>query len=924
MAAVNGPSSAVVAGEPEALDELLGACEADGVRGRRIAVDYASHSAQVEAIRGELDRLLGGITPRSSTVPFYSTLTGTTIDTAALDAAYWFRNLRSTVEFEAATRAALADGHRVFLEVGPHPVLGLGLQETFDAVDTEATALGTLRRDEGGAHRFLMSLAEAHVAGASPDWRAVLGNRTGHVGLPTYAFQRSRYWPKPAVSPAPAGHRDPVDDAFWTAVESEDPDALAGMLGAGDDDTRRSWESILPSLTSWRRERREQSVLDSWRYRISWKPVTPATVPAPSGTWLVVSPPGAASEAAQAVERELARNGARTVQVLFESDDTGRAMALQRLGEAVPDGPVEGVVSFLAEDDRPDPFHSVVPAGVAATTSLIQAMTDLDLVAPLWCLTRGAVSFDGSGPLTGPAQAQIWGLGRVIGLEHPERWGGLIDLPAQPDERSVAQACRLLAGAGDEDQLAVRPQGVFARRLGRSPAGPGPSAPTPWKPRGTALITGGMGALGSHVARWLAGQGAEHLVLTGRRGEATPGALALRDELTALGARVTLAACDVADRDALATLVKELAQDDGAPVRAVVHAAGETLVSGLEESDPAEFARVMSAKAAGATHLDELFGADSLDAFVLFASGAGVWGGSAQGAYAVSNCHLDAVAERRRARGLAATSVAWGGWAGGGMVDASAESTLTRLGLRPMDPGPAVRALVQAVERQETCLTVADIDWTRFAPAFTMAGHRPLIGDIPEAAAALQPPEDDHDRSGAEATALAGRLAGASDAERKRMLLDLVRAEAAAVLGHPTADAVDAQRAFREMGFDSVMAVELRNRLNTATGLRLETTLVFDEPSPTGLRDRLLRELLPPDADAEASGDTDDAQVRALLATIPVARIRESGLLDALLRPDDAETPQERSVPEPDDRVDEINAMDVTALVRMATRTKEA
>ncbi len=432
-----------------------------------------------------------------------------------------------------------------------------------------------------------------------------------------------------------------------------------------------------------------------------------------------------------------------------------------------------------------------------------------------------------------------------------------------------------------------------------------------------------MGALGSHVARWLASNGAEHLVLTGRRGEDTPGALALKDELTALGARVTLTACDVADPDALTALVKELAQDDTAPVRAVVHAAGESLVSGLEESDPAEFARVMSAKAAGASSLDALFDSDSLDAFVLFASGAGVWGGSAQGAYAVSNCHLDAVAERRRARGLAATSVAWGGWAGGGMVDAAAGSTLTRMGLRPMEPEAAVRALVQAVERQETCLTVADIDWDRFAPAFAMAGPRPLIEDIPEAAAALRPPEDDREAPEAAAGALAARLAGASDAERKRMLLDLVRAEAAAVLGHPAADAVDPKRAFREMGFDSVMAVELRNRLNTATGLRLETTLVFDEPSPTGLRDRLMRELLPPDAERTAEDD-EEAQVRSMLATIPMARLRESGLLDALLRPEDPGTPPEQQAPESDDRVDEINAMDISALVRMATRTKEA
>ncbi|MFJ5193688.1 type I polyketide synthase [Streptomyces sp. NPDC088394] len=944
VAAVNGPSSVVVSGEPGALEELVASCAEEGVRAKRIAVDYASHSAQVELIEEELAGLLAGVVPVSGRVPFYSTLTGALLDdTTGLDGGYWYRNLRSTVEFESAVRAAAGDGLAVFIEVSPHPVLNLGLQETFDAAGSDAVALGTLRRDVDEAHRFMTSLAEAHVHGVELDWEAVFaGQQATHVDLPTYPFQRQRYWPKPMALAAPAAHgSDPMDTAFWDAVENQDFGTLADTLGI-DADGRDSWSDVLPTLSSWRRQQREQSVVDGWRYRVVWKPLERAVAPGdavPSGTWLIVTSQGVKDdEPVRAVEQELARRGARTVRVPFEADDTGRAMALQWLGDALVDGPVAGVLSFLAQDERPDPFHPVVPAGVAATTSLVQAMTDLDVTAPLWCLTRGAVAVSRAEPLARPVQAQTWGLGRVIGLEHPERWGGLIDLPAVLDEQSAARVCGLLVGAGDEDQLAVRSQGVVVRRLVRAPADRTKAA-KPWRPRGTALVTGGMGALGGHVARWLAGHGAEHLVLTGRRGADTPGAAALQAELTAMGVRVTLAACDVADRTALAALVKEVEAADGAPIRSVVHAAGETLQAGLRESDPAQFARVMAAKAAGAAYLDELFADGSLDAFVLFSSGAAVWGGAAQGAYAVGNCSLDALAEHRRSRGLPATSVAWGGWAGGGMVDAAAEDTLVRRGLRPMAADSAVRALVQAVEQGETCLTVADIDWTRFASAFTISRARPLIEDVPEAAAALRTDEPIEDMAASPAAALRERLASASDAERDRTLLELVRTEAAAALGHPSADAVEPQRAFKELGFDSVMAVDLRNRLTAATGVRLETTVVFDEPSPVALRDRLRRELLPADTARDAGPDvagaetSKDAEARAVLAAVPIARIRAAGLLDQLLRlagvADGEEAGAGREVPGSGDRVDEnrvdeINAMDIDDLVRMATGTKDA
>ncbi|MEU1026253.1 type I polyketide synthase, partial [Streptomyces sp. NPDC005904] len=196
VAAVNGPASVVVAGEVEALDELLAGCEVDGVRARRIAVDYASHSAQVEVIEERLAELLAGIEPKSSSVPFYSTVTGGLLDTVELDGTYWYRNLRHTVRFEETIGGLLAEGDAVFIEVSAHPVLAVGVQDIAEARDAEnTTAMGTLRRNEGGRQRFLMSLAEAWVQGVSVDW-GVEFSRCGAswVDLPTYAFQRERFW----------------------------------------------------------------------------------------------------------------------------------------------------------------------------------------------------------------------------------------------------------------------------------------------------------------------------------------------------------------------------------------------------------------------------------------------------------------------------------------------------------------------------------------------------------------------------------------------------------------------------------------------------------------------------------------------------------------------------------------------------------
>ncbi|MFH7598221.1 SDR family NAD(P)-dependent oxidoreductase [Streptomyces racemochromogenes] len=873
VAAVNGPRTVVVSGDREALAELLETCAADGVRAKRVRVDLASHCPQVASLRGELAAELASLAPAAPEVPFYSTVTGAPLDTPP-DAAYWYGNLRRTVRFEQTARRLLADGHRVFIEVSPHPVLVYGLQDTIDDTPTQtpATVLTTLTRADGGARRFLTSLGEAHAHGVPVDWDTVLGDGTDRTGpppaLPTYPFQRRRYWldaPDTAAGPAPAAGPD-ADAGFWEAVAREDLTTLAGELGIDEDATLRT---ALPALHSWHRGRRDEAVTDAWRYRIAWKPVADPAPPAPlAGSWLAVVPrdlPG--DPAVELALDSLAAHGAEIVRldVAGDADRHSLADALGTCGRAAT-----AVVSLLALDERAHPEHPAVPLGLATTLLLLQALGDAGIDAPLWCLTRGAVSTGPADPVRSVHQAPVAALGRVAALEHPGRWGGHIDLPAgvrATDGRTGRRLAAALTGASGEDQLALRPDGVLARRMLRAtgdgaPAGPG------WQPRGTVLVTGGTGHIGGHVARRLAGAGAAHLVLAGRRGPDAEGAAELAAELEALGAGVTLAACDLADRQDVARLLDSL----GAlpPLTAVVHAAGTGTPAMLADTTVADLGSLFGAKAAGAAHLDELLAGRELDAFVLFSSGAAAWGSGAQAGYAAANAFVDALAEDRRARGLTATSVAWGAWGGGGMVDRAAEERLRLRGLDPMDPGLGVLALRRAVGRGDTTVVVAEVDWTRFVPGFTAARPSPLIADLPEVRRLTAAEDGAADGPDDGEPPLLRRLAALRGADPAPAVLDFVRSEAAAVLGHPSSDAVGERQVFLELGFDSLTAVRLAKRLGRATGMKLPGTLVFDHTTPTALAARLLELLAqrPGATAAPAPGTAAEASGEDLLVTL--------------------------------------------------------
>ncbi|WP_328947391.1 SDR family NAD(P)-dependent oxidoreductase (plasmid) [Streptomyces sp. NBC_00250] len=445
--------------------------------------------------------------------------------------------------------------------------------------------------------------------------------------------------------------------------------------------------------------------------------------------------------------------------------------------------------------------------------------------------TTGAVATTPGEAVDGLSAAPVWGLLRAVQSEHPDRIVVLdVDGTSEAEERLPA------ALATGEPQLALRGTRLHAPRLSRDRA-PAPADAPRLDPEGTVLITGGTGGLGGLLARHLVtGHGVRHLLLTSRRGPDTPGADRLTAELTGLGARVTTVAADAADPDAVATLLT--AVDPAHPLTAIVHTAGVLDDATVESLTPEQLAKVLRPKVDAAWNLHEQTRDLDLAAFVLFSSVSGITGTAGQSNYAAANTYLDALAAHRQAQGRAATSLAWGLWdASHGMGAQLGEADLarwSRAGVDPLDPDTGLALFDAALTGGDALVVPALLDLARLRAA--AAGNPPAL-----LRGLIRPRATTRAAQGATAagadggTEWARRIAGLPEEESRAAAADLVRGIVAGVLGHASPEGIDPERAFKDIGFDSLAAVELRNRLNTATGLRMPATAVFDHPSPAAL-----------------------------------------------------------------------------------------
>ncbi|MFJ9608935.1 type I polyketide synthase [Kitasatospora sp. NPDC101176] len=1073
LAAVNGPRVAVVAGEAGPVDRLQQELGEEGVLTWRMPVDYASHSAAVDALREGLHADLDGIVPRAGTVPMVSTVDGGPVRAGDLTRDYWFRNLRGTVRFHAAVQELLTAGHRTFLEVSPHPTLTFGIEDAMaDAAADEAVVLATLRQGDGGPRRLLLALAEAHVQGLAVDWRPVFADLPARpLALPTYPFQRQRYWldappaggdpasagqlalghplltalveqpdgegvlctgrlslatqpwladhavsgtvllpgvaylelaasvgarlgcplveeltlAAPLVLPdqggavqlrltvggpdgqgrrpvelhsraedgaagpwrrhaggllAPAGEPvdDPTDDPAdgptteRARAQADEPDRGAwppvGAVALPVDDCYRGFEArgidYGPAFrglrAAWRRGDEvfaevalpgpvapqagfavHPALLDAALQTVGLRADRPGAeaggVPLPF-SWQRVSvtrseepvlrvrlaPDGADAVSVRITDpagRPVAEVGSLVMRTasfdtlrtpsrsMFELawtrvaatpapvprwatagpvDDTAAGPVDDTAAGLLPDGPVAAAPQLTllpCPPVAPDAAPAELLAAVGRVLTAVQEhLADPAAAAPLVVLTRGAVDHGTADPVD-LAGAAVWGLLRSAQLEHPGRF---VLLDTDGPAGTAAALATALDGA--EPQLAVRGGVLSAPRLVRA-AAPGPKAPAAerFDPAGTVLLTGGGGTLAGLVARHLVAEhGVRHLLLLGRRGADAPGLPELVAELTAAGAEVTVAACDVTDRRRLAEVLAGVPDDH--PLRAVVHTAAVLDDGVLESLTPQRLATVLGPKLEGARLLHELTADAGLTAFVVFSSAAGVFGSPGQASYAAANASLDALMALRRRQGLPGRSLAWGLWEQRSTLTADLAGPelerIARAGAGALPTDEALALFDAALGGAATTAVPVRLELPSAAdgpvPPLLRALVRPVPGGAGTTAGGSR--EDGEE--------LRRRLARADGPERAALLLDLVRRRAAAVLGHPDADAVSTGTAFLAMGFDSLTAVELRNRLADATSLRLRPTLVFEAGTP----ERLARRLLDALADGGPQRDT--------------------------------------------------------------------
>ncbi|MFD5655771.1 type I polyketide synthase, partial [Streptomyces sp. NPDC127039] len=522
-------------------------------------------------------------------------------------------------------------------------------------------------------------------------------------------------------------------------------------------------------------------------------------------------------------------------------------------------------IAWVTPDTGP-----AVPAPVSAGGHVVRVDTARSALAHVqeWAardgderlvvVTSGAVAATGAERVREPAAGAVWGLVRTAQTEYPDRFV-LVD----SDGTDASEAALDAAVASGQPQFALRDGAVLVPRLARAAVAPAVEPEDAGEGglfgAGTVLLTGATGALGTLIAeRLVTRHGVRRLLLTSRRGHAAPVARELLDRLTGLGAHADLVACDTSDRAALAALLADV--PDTHPLTGVVHAAGVLDDGVLADLTPERLDAVLRAKADAAVHLHELTRGHDLAAFVLFSSVAGVIGNAGQANYAAANAQLDALAEHRRGLGLPARSVAWGLWQDldgmGSALSAADLARLRRAGIVPLPAQSALRHFDAALGGDGPAVLVASrFDSAALGAAGTVppAPLRSLVRTRPvrrtTAAGA---------RQGQGGGTLAERVSGLARPEAERLVLDLVRRTVATVLGHSDPAAVAEGRAFTDLGFDSLAAVDLRNRLGAATGLRLPATLVFDHPTPAALADRLLSEL--PGGDGESADDSADAK----------------------------------------------------------------
>ena len=777
VAVYASPRQTVIAGPPAQVDAVIAAVSADNRLARRIDVDVAGHHAIVDPILPELRAGLAGLAPQPARIPMLSTVDGVGASPSC-DAEYWVANLRNPVRFGRAVAAAGAS-HTMFIEVSPHPLLTYAISDTLG--DVHHHALGTLARDTHDTVSFHTALNATHTT-YPPDTEHPPGP---HPQLPTTPWCHNRHWVTTAVT-APGG----VNDG---GVAGGCAPAAMGVAErvSGDGVVGRDW----------------------W-YVPRWAPCQlPAGGSAPSGQWLVFADAD--------VGVELGRGLGCPVTVyppgILDGDVDAELVAelggVQRVlyAPAVTDVPIDVASAYRL-------FHAVK----RLTAALVSSSTP----ARLFILTRNAQPVV-DGDRANPAHAVLWGLGRSIALEHPEIWGGIIDL--DESVHAVLAAPKILAeaaGSDGEDQVVYRGGVRHVPRLQRHAPQP-PTAGVVLDADSSHLVIGAGGKIGPHLITQLAEMGARTIVAVSRRGGG--GLDGCRQRLSAAGARLIAVAADAADPAAMTALFDRFGADlpvlEG--IYLAAYAGGPVTLGEMTDADVSAMFRP---KLDAALLLHTLSLRTPVRQFVLFSSISGLLGSRWLGHYTATSTFLDTLAHARRNLGLPATVVNWGLWKSLADTQSDARRVTYDTGLAAMSDEVAIRALAVAMRPDAPVrCAVVDADWPRLAAAYRTRGALRIIDDLLA--------DDDTAPAPAESEFRCG-LRQCPPERRQQLLVDHVAALASAVMGLAPSE-LDPSTGFFQLGMDSLMSVTLQRNLSASLCQPLTPAVIFDYPTVDSLAEHL-------------------------------------------------------------------------------------
>jgi acyl transferase domain-containing protein/acyl carrier protein len=837
IAAYNSPHSTVISGVKSALEEICQQLEATGIKHKRLIVSHGFHSSLMSPMLEPFSQIAASIKYHQPQRDFISNLTGELNPASVTNPEYWVEQIAQPVNFVAGMETLAAQKCQSFLEIGSQPILlGMGRQ----CQEIEGQWLPSLRPGKSDWAQMLESLAKLSVWGAKVDWQGFDRDyRPQRVSLPTYPFQRQRFWlDKTQVVNGNGSNvfaTIPISSIF-SSLHQGKIDTLATQLSSNENISETE-KQLLPKLLKLLAQEHQQQLttesLDNCFYQIEWQPQFIESFSViTTGNWLIFADcQGIGKALAKSLEASghhcyLVTAGTSYQQTnnnhwQINPDNTDE---LKTLWSQLPTN-LLGVIHFWNLDvvsiDSINlaTLEQTQKLGCASVLNLVQSLVKQQLTAKLWVVTKGVMKVAES--MSEPTQAPVWGLGKVIALEHPEVWGGTIDLDPQATTETTVKALNQEITANSlEDQVVYRQENRYVARLVRNK--PSKSESVSISSESSYLITGGLGALGLRVAQWLVSKGACNLILTSR-GKSSQQSQKAISELEQLGAKVFVVQTDVANESQMQSLFAEI--ENLPSLAGIIHAAGVAGFQPFKELSNEDLQLVLRPKVKGTWILHQLTKNLNLDFWVTFSSIASVWGSQKQAHYAAANQFLDTMAEYRNQQGLPALSINWGPWTGGGMTDQEAQSWLNKMGVIPLQPEKAIAALENLLGSKSPQTVVADLDWAKFKVIYQARGKKNLLEQIEVQQNSISTQKI------VKSSQIIEKIKAAPKKQRQELLIRHLQTEVTQVLGFERSQVPDPKQGFFNMGMDSLMTVELQKQLEISLGVSLPPTLAFEAPT---------------------------------------------------------------------------------------------